>query len=337
MRLSAPFWNAGERRLRAPWRLLAFAVAYVVALGGLAVAATVARALLRSAALGGATVPAILPLDGVVGRALASTVAALVTLGLAGLAALALDRRPVADFGLGLDRDWALDCAFGIALGGLLMGLLVAVEFAAGWLVLRGTVRTGGLSPPVAFGAVVVLFLAVGFGEELLLRGYVLTNVAEALGGFGTRGALALATLLSSGVFGALHAGNPNATPVSVAAISLAGVMLASGYLLTGELAIPVGLHVGWNLFQGPVFGLPVSGLDLGVGLLVVEVRGPERLTGGAFGPEAGLLGVAAMVVGTGAIAAYVRLRHGPLSLAPLSVPRLRWWRWGATADGAGD
>jgi membrane protease YdiL (CAAX protease family) len=333
VRFSAPFWNARERRVRALWRLLAFAVAYVVVLGAVAVVATLARALLRSAALGGATVAATLPLDGVVARALASTVAALITLGLAGLAALALDRRPVADFGLGLDRDWALDCVFGIALGAVLMGLLFAVELAAGWLVVRGTVRTGGLSPPAAFGAAVVLFLAVGLGEELLLRGYVLTNVAEALRGLGNRWALALATLLSAGVFGALHAGNPNATPVSVAAISLAGVMLALGYLLTGELAIPVGLHVGWNLFQGPVFGFPVSGLDLGIALLVVEVRGPERLTGGAFGPEAGLLGVAAMVVGTGAIAGYVRLRHGPLSLAPLSVPRLRWWRWGRSGD----
>jgi hypothetical protein len=161
--------------------------------------------------------------------------------------------------------------------------------------------------------------------EEVVVRGYLLTNVAEALRPFGPWGAVALAVALSSVTFGALHAANPNATAVSVAGIALAGVMLGLGYVLTGEVGLPAGLHVTWNVFLGPVYGLPVSGADFGVSLLVVRTSGPALLTGGAFGPEAGLLGAGASVLGSGVIAVYARRRYGPPDLVAIVTPDLRW------------
>jgi hypothetical protein len=206
------------------------------------------------------------------------------------------------------------------------MTLVFAVELALGWVVVTGTLAPRG-SFLSGFLAVCVLFIVVGVQEELLARGYLLTNVCEGLVGWlGTTGATAVAVLLSSVVFGALHLGNPNATVVSGLSISLAGVMLAVGYVLTDDLAIPIGLHVTWNLFQGAVYGFPVSGLGLDVAVVAVSQRGPELWTGGAFGPEAGLLGVAAILLGTLAIVGYVRLRYRSLSVHPsLSVPDLRW------------
>ena len=125
-----------------------------------------------------------------------------------------------------------------------------------------------------------------------------------------------LAWVISSIFFGALHIGNPNATFLSTANIAVAGLMLGLGYVLTGELAIPIGLHITWNLFQANVYGFPVSGLKpLGATFLEIEQGGPETWTGGPFGPEAGLIGVSAMILGGLLITLWVRLRSGKVAI----------------------
>ena len=67
--------------------------------------------------------------------------------------------------------------------------------------------------------------------------------------------------------------------------------------MVTRALWLPIGLHFAWNFFQGPVFGFPVSGTQTST-LLQLEPVGPELLTGGRFGPEASLVGVAAELLG---------------------------------------
>jgi uncharacterized protein len=125
-----------------------------------------------------------------------------------------------------------------------------------------------------------------------------------------------LAWISSSVFFGVLHADNPSATYVSTLNIVLAGLMLGFGYVLSGELAIPIGLHITWNLFQGAVYGFPVSGFGpFGATFLATEQGGPKLWTGGSFGPEGGLLGPAAMLLGILLIALWIRLRQGKISL----------------------
>ena len=131
--------------------------------------------------------------------------------------------------------------------------------------------------------------------------------------------------LVTSVFFGAAHAGNPNATLASTAGIVVAALMLAGGYVLTGELAIPIGIHITWNFFQGPVYGFPVSGTNGGVALVAIEQSGPVVLTGGAFGPEAGVIGLVAAGLGLGLIALWVRWRDGQLRITSgITVPERR-------------
>jgi hypothetical protein len=97
--------------------------------------------------------------------------------------------------------------------------------------------------------------------------------------------------------------------------------MLGFGYVLTGELAIPIGLHITWNFFQGAVYGFPVSGFgSFGATLLSTEQGGPTLWTGGTFGPEGGLLIPAVMLLGMSLVALWTRLRTGKVSLhAPIA------------------
>ncbi len=135
-----------------------------------------------------------------------------------------------------------------------------------------------------------VIFMLVGWNEELLSRGYHLQTIASGLNLF-------WAVILSSAFFGLLHLDNPNATWVSTAGIFFAGLFQAYGYIRTKQLWLPIGLHIGWNFFEGVVFGFPVSGLDI-YALTRIQVTGPVLWTGGAFGPEAGLIVLPSLIVG---------------------------------------
>lgn len=319
-RLYALFGNPEERRLRAGWRLLVATVVYLVA--GIA-AVLAAEAILVSVGAPslatGEFSPPVLAATGITQLVAYS--------GATWLLAVVIDRRTIPDFGLRLSQGWWADLGFGLALGAGLQTGIFAVALAAGWLQITGIGVTS--RPGASFAgwllAAAVGYLAVGIYEELLFRGYVLTNLSEGLSRLDRRAAVGLAVALSSVVFSVLHRTNPNASTVSVVSLTLAGIFLAVGFVYTGSLAIPIGIHITWNFFQGVVWGFPVSGVDAGVTIVAVDVIGPTVFTGGAFGPEAGLLGTAAKLVGIAAILGWVYRRTGELRVDPgITEPELR-------------
>ena len=95
-------------------------------------------------------------------------------------------------------------------------------------------------------------------------------------------------------------------------------LLLATAYVLTGRLALPIGVHVTWNLFQGNVFGFPVSGTTFSAETATffsIQQSGPEFWTGGSFGPEGGLLGLLVIIAGIFLVVGWVRLRYGSIKL----------------------
>ena len=142
---------------------------------------------------------------------------------------------------------------------------------------------------------IVLLIFALGsWQEELLSRGYWLQNLSEGLN-------RSLGVLLSSAVFALVHVLNPNLSWLAFVGLFLSGLFLAYGYLRTNQLWLPIGLHLGWNFFEGTVFGFPVSGQYF-YQLIRQSVSGPELITGGAFGPEAGLILLPILLLGTAGI-----------------------------------
>ncbi len=216
-----------------------------------------------------------------------------------------LDKRSFESLGLQLDKHTLLDLLAGIGITFVQMGFIYLLMLGLGWLTFEGFAWDVDPIQTVIVGVLTFLavFLLVGWNEELLSRGYHLQTLASGLNLF-------WGVVISSAVFGLLHLGNPNATWVSAAGIFFAGVYLAYGYVRTKQLWLPIGLHIGWNFFEGVVFGFPVSGLDI-YALTRITVHGPELWTGGAFGPEAGLIVLPSLLVGGLLIYAYTRRRTG--------------------------
>ncbi|MEJ5202269.1 MAG: CPBP family intramembrane glutamic endopeptidase [Anaerolineales bacterium] len=310
------FWNTQERRLRAAWRILVQLFIFL-ALSSIPGVLFASVAVLMSG-----NFQALLEPTGSfyawlqVASAIASLLAILISLLIAGKL---LDRRPFADFGFHFRSGWWSDLGFGLLLGAFLMLMIFGVEYLAGWVMIVETFQSNVRSVSFSTGLVmsVILFLCVGIYEEAFSRGYHLRNIAEGLAfpALGAKRALVLGWVLSSTIFGALHLGNPGASIISTINISVAGLLLGLGFILTGELAIPIGLHITWNFFQGNVFGFPVSGTTPFVSLIGIQQGGPELLTGGVFGPEAGLIGLLAMLLGGLLIVLWVRRRYGRASI----------------------
>ena len=314
-------WNEENSRFRAGWRLLGqFIILFIILLPLSICSLSISILVLMSRGqdLDGFLVdPAnTLLLDPAVSAPYTffTAIAFLVSVLVAGRF---LDRRSFADFGLHLNgRFWA-DLGFGLVLGAILMAFIFMIELAFGWIEIRGTWLRPNPDTPFIMAIIpaVITFLSVGIYEELYFRGYLMKNLAEGFSFLSPKTAVFIALIISSLIFGVAHGGNPNATLISTFNLILAGFFLAVGYMLTGELAIPIGLHITWNFFQGHVFGFPVSGQPTQTTIIAIQQGGDDLLAGGAFGPEAGIIGLMAMILGTILIAGWVRWRYGRIQI----------------------
>jgi membrane protease YdiL (CAAX protease family) len=285
--LAAIFTSPSEPRLRAGWRLLAQTILLII----LSIAAGL--------------VIYFLP------NSLASSYSLLIgelaeLFAFAGsiyLACRFLDKRSFTSLGFKIDKHVLFDILAGIIITFIMMGLIFLGMQALGWLKFESFAWTTDSAATVITQVILFffVFILVGFNEELLFRGYHLQTIASGLNLF-------WGLIISSIIFGGSHLGNPNATWVSAAGIFFAGLFLAYGYIRTQQLWLSIGLHIGWNFFEGVAFGFPVSGLSI-YPLIHINVSGPDVWTGGAFGPEAGLIILPALALGAVLINLYTRSR----------------------------
>lgn len=296
------FRNQQEHRIRAGWRIVIFFLGY--------------GALISVAAL-----PRF-----VIGKSIFTSLFTVVAFYIATAAAVWLasrfmDHRDYREFGLGLDKKWWRDLFIGFLIGALLLAVIFVIEYAAGWVTITQLFKNEKevwVNFPFIPTLLVALFAHTGAAlfEETLFRGYMIKNLAEGLRGkrvnSGTAVILAFAT--SSIIFALLHMRNPNISIFGVVNILLLGLLLGLVFLLTGELALSIGLHASWNFFMGLIFGFPISGTAEDVAVIATKQGGPNLWTGGAFGPEGGLIGLFAMLAGCVLAVLWIRLSRRRLS-----------------------
>jgi membrane protease YdiL (CAAX protease family) len=121
--------------------------------------------------------------------------------------------------------------------------------------------------------------------------------------------------IVSTIIFVALHAGmviKGTAGLLAGADVAAASIMLGLAYLRTGALWLPIGIHFGWNAFQGPVLGVNVTGMDLGGHWHAFAVDGPALWTGGDMGVEGGLAGLAGPLLGILVVLRWPKAKRAP-------------------------
>lgn len=238
------------------------------------------------------------------------------------LACLLLDRRRLTDVGLDVDSGWWRGLAGGTALGVGITALSVVVGLMDGYYEFAG-VRGG---EPAAWPVLAVA--AAGFQllylvpEELFVRGYVITNVVEGFDGvpWVSRGAAAgVGVAAASLVFYATHAVRGGAFGVMAAGVA---VLLGVGYVLSGNLSVPIGIHFGFN-FAGVLAGTNVQPASL---FRLTATGSVDAQT--VLPLEAVVVRLAGAVLGVVLLVWWYRVADGRVRIDPtIPRPTLRWRR----------
>jgi membrane protease YdiL (CAAX protease family) len=208
-------------------------------------------------------------------------------------------------------RDLLLGGALGVAVAGVWSGGLIALG-------LMSVHRTGdSVAEAVVYG--LLSCTAVGFGEEVIFRGYLLPNLARVVGRTGAVG-------LSAVLFWAYHLTAPYAAePLNAVGLVLLGVLFGLCYLATGSLWLPISLHTAYDFVYVGVFRTPPpNNLP---GILSREFHSPYWVIG-----DAERTGVAGVVFLTLVVVAFYWWLYRP---ARLAEEGLRAWGPTRTSDTA--
>jgi len=279
--------------LRAPWRLLLFAAAFLAA-------TIVAQAIIS---------PILLWIFGAVGisETVAYYIEAIAALLATWFSLRFVEKKPWSEIGLHRGALNARGIALSFLAGGGAIGIAILILIATGWLARRSGNAPAWAGPLMRM---TLLLLPAAFAEELVARGYSFTALKD---GMGSRWAV----VITSAAFGLLHLANPGANAQSVILVALAGVFLAVIRLSTDSLYCAWAAHFAWNWVMAAIFHAPVSGFAFEYPSYRYVDAGPDWATGGGWGPESGLPAGVMMLAGIWLVA---RGRLGASSRRP-SLP----------------
>jgi membrane protease YdiL (CAAX protease family) len=174
---------------------------------------------------------------------------------------------------------WHREFGIGTLLGAGMVILIV------GLLAVFGAYRVESVNGPQVLLGRLFRYGQGAFIEDLLFT-VIIFRLLEELAG------TVIAYVLVSLLFGGLHLLNDFATPTGGLFIAIQEITLLAPFILTRRLWMTWGVHLFWNYFQSGVFGLNNSGMAHH-GFLEPVVTGPVWLTGGEFGIESSVVGLA--------------------------------------------
>lgn len=181
-------------------------------------------------------------------------------------------------------NNWLKKYSLGFLIGLAMMSIIVLILFPFGYITIeKNPIQPVGVSAIASVLVILFGWIIQGATEEIVTRGWLL-NVLS------TKYNIGVGLLISSTLFGLMHLTNPNVNYIAVINIILVGLFYGLYVIKTNDLWAVCGMHSAWNFAQGNLFGFEVSGLDVSVGSLIdLNLVGSDFVTGGIFGPEAGI------------------------------------------------
>ena len=203
-----------------------------------------------------------------------------------------VERRPLESIGICGERrtrEFLRGHATGLA---GLMGIVMVIWISGG---LQFTKVAPAFSRPASLVPIVLLLFTFALQssvEELLFRGWLLSVLAKKFN-------VPIAVMVSSALFSLMHF-NPRTHWLVSLGTFLFGLFACAWVLRTRSVLGIMGWHAGWNWLLAVGFGLPLTGIDVGLPALLVDLQpvGPEWLTGGGQGPEASVVCFAYFMLG---------------------------------------
>ena len=191
-----------------------------------------------------------------------------------------IKRKSFSEIGLTKFKDHYLNLIHGLIIG------FVSITLCLILISIFGDISIS-ISDTFTFKEMIIyllLYILVGFSEEILVRGYMIST-------FASDRKLSKITILiiTSLIFASLHLSNPSITPLSFINLFLAGASFAYMYFCTGSLWISIGTHITWNYFQGVIYGFNVSDLS-DPSLLNITEPVKNIINGGDFGMEGSII-----------------------------------------------
>lgn len=175
---------------------------------------------------------------------------------------------------------WGNKLTYGLFSGAVLIGTVFGIEVLAGWIKVEGF----DFDPYLLF-SFFILQVLVAAGEEIAFRGYILKNLIYEAG-------FKKGLVLTSFMFSAIHAPSmvyygldTSRGTIALAVVGMLGTIVAIIYLKYGLISA-IGFHFSWNFLQYNIFTLTTQ-----PGLFKSRYLGENLLTGGSYGPEAGIIG----------------------------------------------
>lgn len=210
-----------------------------------------------------------------------------------------VERRSLATLGLaGAQRlrKYAAGLAIGI---GMMVVAIMSIGFAGGYLV--KDVLPAFSSPESLFWIAVLLpcFAFQSGVEEFIFRGWLLSTATR-------RWNVPSGFIASSCAFTFLHF-SPHQPVREILMAFTFGLFACAWAWRAGSIWSVMGWHAGWNWITGVGFAVPITGFNLQLPALLVQLApsGSDLLTGGLAGPESSVLTVGLLAAATLAVLAW--------------------------------